>query len=405
MRDIDFQQQLLGITAPWRVVEVRVDREAKVVETIVAHDGPTLCPMCSQPGPIHDHRERRWRHLDLYEFRAYVLTRVPRVSCSEHGVHQLPVPWADGKSSFTALFERLVISLLGEMSISGAAKTMGLSWGEVDTIMRRAVARGLERRSGRILRRIGIDEKSVKKRHVYFTIVTDLERGEVIWIGRGRKNSTLDAFWKSLSIEERAAIEGIAMDMHEPYVLSTREHVPDAAKKIVFDKFHVMAYLSRAVDQTRRVIMNERGHAASGLKRSRFLWLFAERNLDDDRRAQLEALRMKYVRLGIAWANKENFAEFWRASTQDIARLFFEDWFAAVEGTFNAPMISAAQTIKRHLENLLTYISMPITNAMSEGMNSRIQLIKFRSRGFRNQDRFERAIMFHCGGLDMNPAT
>lgn len=384
---------------------VRVDREEKVVETTVSHEGIAHCPECSQPGSIHDHRERRWRHLDLYEFRAYVIARVPRVSCSEHGVHQLSVPWAEGNSSFTALFERLVISLLGEMTISATANALKLSWSAVDTIMRRAVTRGLQRRTGRVLRRLGIDEKSVKKRHVYFTIVSDLEGGDVIWVGRGRKRETLDAFWRSLSPEELAGIEGVAMDMHDPYVRSTLAHLPGAENKIVFDKYHVSAYLTRAVDQTRRAIMRERGHEASGLKRTRFLWLTSGQNLDEDRQEQLEGLRMKYVRLGIAWSNKEHFSEFWRSSTCEIARTFFEHWFADVERTFNAPMIAAARTIQRHLANLLTYITTPITNAMAEGINSRIQLIKFRSRGFRNPDRFERAIMFHCGGLDMNPAT
>jgi len=109
--------------------------------------------------------------LDLYEFEAYVVAKVPRADCPEHGVHQLPVPWADTKSSFTALFERLVISLLLETTILGASRLLRLSWSEVDTIMRRAVTRGLKRRAHRTLRRIGIDEKSVKNRHVYFTIV------------------------------------------------------------------------------------------------------------------------------------------------------------------------------------------------------------------------------------------
>src|SRR5580704_11638949 len=130
MRDIEFQQQLLGIPPPWRVADVEVDREAKVVETHVVFAGPAACPMCSLPAPKHDHRERRFRHLDLYEYRAYVVVRVPRVECSEHGVQQLAVPWADGRTGFTSLFERLVISLIKEMSISAVAKTMRLSWSE-----------------------------------------------------------------------------------------------------------------------------------------------------------------------------------------------------------------------------------------------------------------------------------
>ena len=104
VRDIEFQKQLLGIPQPWRVENVVVDRPAKTVETIVVFDGPAACPICGQAGPKHDHRERRFRHLDLYEYRAYVLVRVPRMECSEHGVQQLPVPWADGRTGFTALF-------------------------------------------------------------------------------------------------------------------------------------------------------------------------------------------------------------------------------------------------------------------------------------------------------------
>jgi transposase len=195
------------------------------------------------------------------------------------------------------------------------------------------------------------------------------------------------------------------MDMHEPYIRSTLAHVPDAADKIVFDKFHVTMHLTRAVDLTRRLIAREGGHALSGLKRTRHLWLFAERNLNDEQGAQLHFLRKKSQKLGSAWASKEHFAEFWRSSTTDDARAFFEDWYHAVTENGSRPMRVAAETVRRHLANILTYIKMPITNAMSEGINSRIQLIKFRARGFRSQSRFERAIMFHLGGLDMSPAT
>lgn len=405
MRDPGFHEQALGIQAPWRVTDVRLDRAAKTVETVVEFIGTTQCPECRVNAPRHDHRERRFRHLDLYEYHAFVLVRVPRVTCSEHGVRQLPVSFADGRSRFTAQCERFTISLLQEMSISAAAKTLGLSWSEVDTIMRRAVERGLSRRGPRKLRRIGIDEKSVKKRHVYFTIVTDLDRNEVVWIGRGRSMETLKPFWDGLSAEERADIEGVAIDMHEPFFRSTLQHVPDAEKKIVFDRFHVMMILSRAIDATRRDMIREGGREKSGLKRTRYLWLHAKGSLDEQQLAQIRLLREKYVRLGIAWAQKENVRELWRATTVEAAKAFFADWFRGVKATFNEPMIAAGRTLERYLENIVSYLRVPITNAAAEGMNSRIQMVKFRARGYRNQTRFERAIMFSLGGLDMNPAT
>src|SRR5438270_1817021 len=181
MRDREFQAKILGIEPPWVVhdVEVRTQPD-KVVTTSVRYDGQACCPRCGRSAGKHDHRQRRWRHLDIYEYRAYVVVQVPRIRCPEHGVVQLDVPFADGRSGFTALFERLVISLLHEMSLSAVARSLRLSWDEVDGIMARAVQRGMARRSQRELRRIGIDETSVKKRYRFFTIVTDLVSGEVI---------------------------------------------------------------------------------------------------------------------------------------------------------------------------------------------------------------------------------
>ena len=369
MQDIEFQEKVLGIDRPWRVTDVAVDRNMKVVETSVVYDDPARCPECGKLAPRHDHRERRWRHLDIYEYRAYVIVQIPRVKCAEHGVQQLPVPWAEGRSGFTALFERLTISLLADMTISAVAKTLHISWSEVDGIMRRAVHRGMACRGARTLRRIGIDEKSVKKRHVYFTIVTDLERNEVVWVGRGRKRETLDAFWRGLSKAQREAIEGIAMDMHEPYFRSTLEYVPQAARKIVFDKFHVSMYLTRALDATRRAVMKAGGAAAAGLKHTRHLWLYAKAKLIEAEQAVLENLSAKYQRIGAAWTHKELFAEFWKSNSPDQARAFFEFWRAQVAQSGNTAMIAAMKTLERHLDNLVTYAAMPITNAASESMN------------------------------------
>jgi hypothetical protein len=97
---------------------------------------------------------------------------------------------------------------------------MRITWDEIDGIMMRAVARGMARRQKDIVRFIGIDEKSIRKRHKYFTIVSDLQTQKVLWIGRGRKRETIDSFWKTLSEEQLAGIEGISMDMwvrrHKP---------------------------------------------------------------------------------------------------------------------------------------------------------------------------------------------
>jgi transposase len=336
---------------------------------------------------------------NIYEFEAYVIAQVPRVECPSDGVRQIKVPWADGRSGFTALFERLAISLLQEMSIAAVARTMRLTWDEIDGIMQRAISRGLALRTDRIVTHLGIDEKSFKKRHKYVTIVTDLDASQVIWVGSGRKRETLDTFWKSLSPEQLAGIEGVAMDMWPAYIESTLAFLPDAEEKIVFDKFHVMKYLTHAVDLERRAA----GRSDATLKRTRYQWLRRLGNMSHAERIGFAKLRKEHERLGRAWAIKETFSDLWDYRYVGAARNFFRDWYSwAIRSRFRH-MKDVARLIARHIENILTYLRIPITNAASESVNSKIQWFKYQARGFRNEARFMRAILFHCGGLDLRP--
>ena len=100
MRDRDLYAQILGIRSPWKVTEVDLDTAGETVEVHVRHEaGKVCCPECGKEGPRHDHRERRWRHLDTCQFRTILVADVPRVRCAEHGVHQIEVPWAESGSS------------------------------------------------------------------------------------------------------------------------------------------------------------------------------------------------------------------------------------------------------------------------------------------------------------------
>lgn len=201
---------------PWDVTESKLDRERQRVDVRLEWRGPGRCPKCSLEYPKHDHRERTWRDLDLCGDQLFLHALVPRVECPEHGVTTVAVPWSVGRTESTSRFESLAIALLLEMSVAGVARRLKISWDQVDAIMVRAVERGKDRRLPRIVKHLGIDEKSVKKRHRYFTIVSDLDRGEVLWIGRDRKRESIDAFYKELSAEQLAGIEGVAMDMWAP---------------------------------------------------------------------------------------------------------------------------------------------------------------------------------------------
>ena len=290
MEDRELYRRILGVENPWRVASVDLQVLSKEVHVYLAHEEvPTWpCAECGASSQLYDHQpERRWRHLDTCQYRTILHAEPPRSQCPTHGVRVVKLPWAEPSSRFTALFEALAIAWLKAASQKAVAGQLGLSWDEIHGIMERAVKRGLERRQAEPIRHLGVDEKAFRKGHKYMTVVNDLERGHVLYVAADRKRASLDGFWGTLTEGQRNGIEAVAMDMWDPYVTSVREHVADADRKIVFDKFHVAQHLGQAVDEVRR--KENKALLAAGddrLKGTRYDWLRNPATIDpDDRRA------------------------------------------------------------------------------------------------------------------------
>jgi len=412
MDDRTLYATILGIAPPWEVTRVELDDTTKAVHVwLEARSGTTFaCPECQTISPLHDHVERSWRHLDTCQYETRLHARVPRVDCAEHGVKTVPVPWATAHSRFTMLFERLAIAWLKEATPAAVARRLGLTWEEANGIVERAVRRGLARRSSVAGRRLGIDEHSYLKHFQFVTMVVDLDEQTVLHVADDRSAETLASYFESLSIDERLAIEAIAMDrvdMSDPYRRTVRDYVPDGDMKIVFDKFHVMRHVIEAMDQVRR--REQRALRKRGDRRltgTKFLWLKNQVGRHDftaASRRQFRRLRESTLKSARAWAMKEAFRHIWDYRSIPAARAFFDRWQAWAVRSRLRPMIHVAGIIRRHLENILNYITHRITNAVTEGLNAKIQWIKYSSRGFRDRERFKRAIYFHCGGLDLDP--
>lgn len=408
MQDVDLYQQILGLSDPWRVEEVVLDTSRGCVEILVVHEEGVewKCPHCDRRLKGYDHaQERSWRHLDTCQFKTLLRARVPRVQCPEHGVHQVRVPWAEPGSRFTLLFERLAIDVLQNcQTVKGAGAILRLSWDQTFGIMQRAVARGLARKRALPICQVGVDEKAFRKGHHYLTIVCDIEQGVVEFVQEDRTKESLRAFYQSRTKSQLAAIEAVAMDMHEPYVQATLEELPLAAEKIVYDRFHIMQHMNQAVDKVRRA--EHRQLLAGGddrLKQSRYLWLRSQDTLSEKQAAHLEAIHHVNLKTGRAWAIKETLRDLWHHETMDEARTFFKDWYSWAIRSRLKPVKQVAAMLKRRIDNIITYCRHWITNAVSEGLNSKIMSIKRRVGGFRNIDNFKAAIYFYCGGLDLYP--
>lgn len=405
MHDRDLYRKILGIEAPWQVVDVELEMEGREVRVHLETSEPQLpCPVCGQPCPRYDARPRRWRHLDTCQYRTILVAMVPRVDCAEHGVHQITVAWSEPGSRFTALFEALVIDWLKEASLSAVADLLGLSWQSCSAIQERAVARGLARREARLPVHLGVDETSYQKRHEYVTVVIDQDAGTVVHVADGRGREVLDTFFDGFSWEERQQVESVAMDMWGAYIASVSTKIPGAVDKIAYDKFHVAQHLSQAVDEVRRqenkVLLAEGDEQLKGTK---YLWLRHPDHLSEDTWQAFEPLRDSALKTARAWAIKELAMSLWQYRTRGWARRAWLAWFAWAIRSRLEPVRRVANMIKSHLNGILNAIVLGVTNARSEGVNSKIQWIKYTARGFRNRLRFRTAIYFHLGGLDLYP--
>jgi transposase len=398
--------QLLGIGSPWEVKSVELKLANKKVEIELGWQwgAEAKCPECGRECSIHDSApERTWRHLDTMQFETLIRARTPRADCPEHGVKTMKVPWAAPQGRFTVLFERFAVEvLLASGSISQACELLGINWDTAQEIMRRAVERGLEGRQLEDLKHLGMDEKSFKRGHSYITLLTDLDRSRVLDVVEERTTEAADQLWETLSPEQKQAIEAVAVDMWEPFIQTIKKQVPQA--DVVHDKFHVSKYLGEAVDKVRRQEHKElMAEGDETLKGTRQLWLYNPQNFSPDQAEEFSTLKDLQLKVARAWAAKELFSKFWGYQEEGWARRFFKDWFGWVSRSRLKPVIEVAQMLKRHLENLLTYLKHHITNAVTEGLNSKIQSLKSAARGFRNFRNYRIRILFFCGKLDLYP--
>lgn len=396
---------LLGIQEPWKVKEAKLEMALKLVDIEVVYDEqmPVKCPSCKRECRRYGMApERTWRHLDVMQFETRIRAKVPRCECAEHGVLTLTPPWAEPGSRFTLMFEAFAIAvLLASGTVKQAAQLLGMDWDGVQSIMEKAVARGLIRRSTEEVVRIGLDEKSFGKGQDYVSVMTDHGQRRVLEVVPARTEAAAVCLLKSLPEEQLNKVEAVSLDMGAGFIAAVKETIPDA--KIVHDRFHVSQHLNEAVDKVRREEhrkLLEKGDKS--LTDTKFLWLQGAAP-KGDKALSFEELCSRDLKTANAWAYKEMFVEFWNQPSSAKALAFFEEWYAEVMATKLEPIKKVAEMLLSHLVGILNYFDHKITNALAEGFNSRIQALKAAARGFRSFKNYRTRILFFCGKLDLAP--
>lgn len=275
---------------------------------------------------------------------------------------------------------------------------------QVHLIEKRAVIRGMAaRKDNDKLRHIGVDEKSFLKGHRYASLAVDLDNPRVLDVVEDRTKEAAKTLLEQAVPEECPTFLAGAMDMREPFMNAWRGVIGHEAP-IVHDKFHVAGYLGKAVDKVRRKEHREfKKDGKETLTGAKYLFLKNPDNWDKEEKKRFDELMTDELKVGRAWALKEAFRKFWEYEREFAAKKFFDRWYFRATHSRLDPMIASAKPLKRHLEGLLSCCEHKITNAATEGLNSKIQNIKASARGFRNFKHYRIAILFHCGKLNFYP--
>lgn len=405
MNEREFYRVILGLRDPWEVSEVKLDPVTQKVEVIVVYQEGTLwaCPESRERLPVHDHVERRWRHLDTCQFETFLVCRVPRLRLADGKTWTVPVPWAEARSRFTELFERMAITvLLAARSLTQAASWLRLDWSAMQRIMDRAVTRGLSVRELDALQHLGLDEKSFRRGQDYVSVMVDLAQRRVLEVVEGRTMEDACQLLETLSEEQRAPVEAVAADMSASYAGAVAKVLPKAA--LVHDRFHVSKLLGEAVDKVRRG--ENKKLLAQGdqrLKGTRYLWLWHPGELQESKLDEFESLAFSNLRTARAYYHRIQFLEFWEQPNLEAAQRFFTRWYHEAQRSGLPPIKKVAQTLQEHLAGLLQYFAHHLTNAVTEAFNSTIQSLKATARGFRNFENYRTRILFFLGKLQLLP--
>ena len=390
----------LGFTSPWYVRESRFDAEARNLTILVDFRSGSRFGHPDAPGehPVHDTQTKRYRHLNFFQHECFLEVRVPRVKLPDGSVRLIEPPWAGNLSGFTLLFEALVLCLCREMPFAAVARLVGESWHRVAAIAERYVTLALAEADWSAVRELAIDETAKARGHDYVTIAADAERRAVIFVTETREATAIERLAEDLTAHggDPQAIRAVSIDMSPAYIKGVAQHLPNAT--VTFDKFHVIAHASHALDLTRRA-EQKRDPALKGL---RWTLLKDRGRVSDARRADLDTLLAKLTtkRTARAWQYREDLREILNRKQINVVRGMLWQWCTNVMRSKVEPMKVVARLIRSHLDGIVAWARSRMTNGFLEALNGLFQAAKRKARGYRRLSTIRTILFLIAGKLD-----
>lgn len=358
------------------------------------------CSSCGKTEcSVHDTTEKTWRHLNFFQYKCFIHFRTPSTKCDDCGVRLFVPTWGRPQSGFTVLFEALVMTLAKDMPVSEIAELVNEHDTRLWRIINYHIKKAYAEKDFSAVSKVGVDETSSRKGHKYVSVFADMERREVMFATPGKDESTIERFVEELPKHngDSAKIHEVSMDMSPAFIAGAKKNLANA--NITFDKFHVVKQLNEAID----VIRRQETKINPCLKGSRYIWLKNPENLTARQQSDLKTLSKENRKLAKAYQMKLTFQDIYRTVWDiNVADIAIQKWLSWAVRSRLEPIKRFAKMLKSHYAGVLQFFNSKLTAGLTEGINSRIQEIKRRAKGFRNINNFISMIYLETANLNIS---
>jgi transposase len=390
----------LGIAKPWYVRGVNFDAARKFLTISIDFVAGSRFPAPGVEGvhPIHDTQTKRLRHLNFFQHECYLEVRTPRVKLPDGRVVQIEPDWFGKLSGFTLLFEALVLAMAQQMTFAAVARLVNESWHRVHAICSRYVDLAVAEADLSRVVAVAIDETSCRRGHDYLTIAADAKERKVVFVTQRRDATTIARFAEHLATHnaQPEQITSVSIDMSPAFMRGVADHLPKA--RITFDKFHVVAHASAAVDQTRRLEQR----LDPSLKGLRWTLLKDRHRLSAEGRADLDALISQAAtkRTARAWLYREQLRAILDRKQINVVSAMLKQWCTNVRRSKVEPMKQVAGMIRSHFDGIIAWTQTRQTNGFIEALNGLFQAAKRKARGYTRFATMRTVLFLIAGKLD-----
>jgi transposase len=387
MEDLySFIEKVLDIKNPWKITDTYVKGEGagKEIHTHieVPFGSAVGCPECGRICRVHDRKERVWRNADAFAVRTYIHANVPRSDCPEHGIRQIDVPWARPGSGFTLLMESMIVSMVRQMPVKAVGDMIGEYDGRIWTVVHaysEKLIGGLDLSN---VKRVGVDEKCFSGHDSFITVFTDADEGRIIFVTEGKSKSAISEFRDFLHSHggDKRNITDFSCDFGSAYISGIRKYFKRV--RITADRFHLVKLANKALNDTK---CKELKLSVNRMK-ARYLLLRNSSKLSPGDMELRDRICQDNETLGMAYRMKESLCSLYDLDDAYAATDHLTGWigWAASSGLYHFKKL--AGTVKRHMGHIVQWFTSRLTNAIAEGVNSLISVIKSRARGFRKTE-------------------